>query len=721
MKTRMWSRSALLLLLESVCSAEWDNGFKLGLKKLTDNVHLAHARRSLLWGDLASDVGFCSILEKAVDMSEDFGAAGDCTCEGTLADGFSLSCDFEDVCNELVCGSLNVDFSFDMDGSISVGVCIDFADDEYAKTCFTYEGRNEPTCTATYDDKDCLCSIDEDYCLSLNCSAHLDGAVTDYCQEVKMGDDLADASMLLPKFEVFSAPSDFGDAIGDALDGIGDAFDDMGDLGDIGDSTIGDIFPGFGDKDKNETGDQEGNSFEWGNNIDWDNFDWADFDLDEVDWDEVLNFDDFDACPLVERAVGIGESFGIAGDCACKGDFASGVTIDCTFENECTADDGGICGTVSVSYSFDDLNSATASSCVDVTSDSETRKMCFSYDISMGDKETQNCTASYDDNDCICTIDEQFCISVDCSSSLPDAKTDTCQMLRWEEQWDAETFILRFPVFEEGYEGAKFADVEWGNLDWKNLDWSKFSFKNIDWGNADVKSLDLTSIFEDTDLEDFTVCSVLEKIVGMSDDFGEAGKCVCDGNILDGISIDCNFENVCSDDETDGICGSVDLEFSYDNLATVASNVCVDYSEDEHPETCFSYNIPLGDRSAQECSATYGGEDCICEIDADTLCISVNCSMYEVSAVTNTCQSLTVESSDASAFVLKFAVPEVLATDGTGSENGGDDGTVYNPDDAMIVEDDPNGASGDTGSSSASALHVSTATTLTIAIFYMLA
>jgi hypothetical protein len=716
MNTQM-SRSALLLFLTaSVCSAEWDNGFKYGLRKLGDKAqNLAHARRSLLWGEMASDVDFCSILEKAVDMSQDFGVAGDCTCEGTVGDGFTLGCDFEDVCYELVCGTLGVDFSFDLDGSVSVGVCVDLADDEYAKTCFTYEGWNEPTCTATYDDKDCICSIDEDYCLSLNCSAHLDGAFTDDCQEVKMGDDVADASMLLPKFKIFSASSDPGDAFGDALDGIGDVLDDLGDVGD----SIGDLFPAFGDEDKNETGDQEGNSVEWGN-IDWGNIDWADFDLGTVDWEKVLNLDNFDACPLVERAVGIGENFGIAGDCACKGDFASGVAVDCIFENECTADDGGICGTVSISYSFGDLNSATARPCVDVTSDGETRKVCFSYDISMRDKETQNCTASYADNDCVCTIDEHFCISVDCSSSLPDAKTDTCQMLRWEEEWDAETFILRFPVFKEGYQGAKFADVEWRNIDWKNLDWSKFSFQNIDWGNADVKSLDLTSIFEDTNLEDFTVCSVLENIVGMNDEFGEAGECVCDGNILDGMSVECNFENACSDDEQDEICGSVDLKLSYDNMATVSSNVCVNYSEDEHPETCFSYNIPLGDRSEQECSATYGGENCLCEIDQDTLCINVNCSMYETSAVTNTCQSLSVEYSDASAFVPKFAVPEFFVTNGTGSGNGGD-GKINNSDDVMIVEDDPNGALGGTGSSSASAVRVSFVTTLTIAIFYIFA
>jgi hypothetical protein len=167
-------------------------------------------------------------------------------------------------------------------------------------------------------------------------------------------------------------------------------------------------------------------------------------------------------------------------------------------------------------------------------------------------------------------------------------------MLCWEEEWDVETFILHFPVFKEGYEGAQCADVEWGKIDWKNLDWSKFSFQNIDWGNAEMKSLDdLTSIFEDTILEDFTVCSVLEKIVGISDVFGEAGECVCGGSILDGISVECNFEKVCSDDEQDEICASVDLKLSYDTMATVSSNVCVNYSEDEHPETSFSYNIPL--------------------------------------------------------------------------------------------------------------------------------
>jgi hypothetical protein len=190
------------------------------------------------------------------------------------------------------------------------------------------------------------------------------------------------------------------------------------------------------------------------------------------------------------------------------------------------------------------------------------------------------------------------------------------------------------------------------------------------------------------------------------------------------MSIDCNFEKVCSsDDEKDDICGSVDLKFSYDNLATVSSDVCVDYSGDAHPATCFSYNIPLGDRSAQECSATYGGEDCLCEIDQNTLCINVNCSMYEASAVTDTCQSLTVESSDASAFLPKFAAPEVLDT---GSENvapgeNGGVGKVYNPDDVTILEDDPNGALKGTGSSSASAVGVSSLTILTSAIFYMLA
>jgi hypothetical protein len=55
-------------------------------------------------------------------------------------------------------------------------------------------------CSATYAGNACGCAIDENFCLSLDCSLHLEGAVTEACQELRMD---GEATVFLPRFKMF--------------------------------------------------------------------------------------------------------------------------------------------------------------------------------------------------------------------------------------------------------------------------------------------------------------------------------------------------------------------------------------------------------------------------------------------------------------------------------------------------------------------------------------
>jgi hypothetical protein len=575
------------------------------------------------WGDGAWDdflgnldgeiFDVCPILESAIGMGQSFGLAGDCSCEGDMGTGLSIQCAFEDECVEdsEICGAVSLNFTFgDENGTVSTSTCVD-VENSVKQICYTYgidmTDTLEQTCTATYGGDGCTCKF-QGFCLHVDCGAYLPGAVTSTCQEPEIQQD-EDVTTWIPRFKIFEP------------DYTGLAFEDI------------DV-----------------------NNIDWMNFDWENFDFSTVEWgnrgwEDLFadqNFDNLSICPILESAISLGESFGIAAECTCYGAMTSGMSIACKFD-ECI-DDTEICGSVDVNFSFDDLGSVSAGTCFDLDND-EYRQICFVYEIPMADFSATTCSASYGGEACDCEI-QDFCLSVDCSKYLPGLKMDTCQNIEIKDEEDTTTFVPRFAIFDEAFEGYSFEDIDWQKLDWQNLDWENFSLDQVNWENTDLAATTWKDIFSD-DMSDGLVCPVLRRVIDMSEEFGIAGDCSCDEGTEGGFNINCSFQDQCTDEN---ICGSVDLKFGFDNVGSAKGNVCVDFSEDEHPETCFSYKVPIADRlSPPECAATFGGASCKCEID-ENFCMAVDCSEHDPSAVIETCQVINLEkSNDAAMLVPRFA------------------------------------------------------------------
>jgi hypothetical protein len=217
--------------------------------------------------------------------------------------------------------------------------------------------------------------------------------------------------------------------------------------------------------------------------------------------------------------------------------------------------------------------------------------------------------------------------------------------------------------------------IPWENLDWDNLDFDNFNVSEIEWSNSDWASqtwTDLIGLGGEGETSP-GVCMFLSMAVELTEQLGGLGACACNGK--DGMQIGCNFTNVCAETE-DGLCGSVEMTLNFNSLAAVDANVCIDYAEDIHPETCFSYKLPVaGQNDAPECSATYGDEgSCKCTID-ENMCIVVDCSDFVETAITDTCQFVGLGGQvEAKSLMLDFKAPvvEEAVTDETNGEESVD-------------------------------------------------
>jgi len=274
----------------------------------------------------------------------------------------------------------------------------------------------------------------------------------------------------------------------------------------------------------------------------------------------------------------------------------------------------------------------------------------------------QTCTATYGDNACICDI-ENFCLTIDCSAYLPGAKMDTCQHIQIEDEDGTASFIPSLEIFQEDFEGLTFENIDWEIIDWENLDWNNFNFDNVNWGIVDWVNTQWEEIIG-VDVDESILCPVLEHAISMSREFGTEGSCTCDSNGDGGFDMDCWFAEVCADDT---LCGSVGLAFGFDNIGSVEGNVCATFPQGEHLETCYSYSLPVADQNSMpECSAKYGGEACACEID-ENFCLKIDCSDHEPTAVTESCQVLSMNNPEANSFIPNFSTAGSI-TDDSGSE-----------------------------------------------------
>lgn len=482
-------------------------------------------------------------------------------------------------------------------------------------------------------------------------------------------------------------------------------------LNDQGDPPVPTLFVGNGDGDGSLGGfpvfeDEDGDGMpDWLDDMtgmpDWSNMDWDNFSLENFDWNNVnWNPDEWNGflqsllggtnggslppmefCPILEGAVGIGQSFGLAGGCSCDGTLGNGLSIDCKFE-ECL-EGSLVCGTVGLNVTVEDSTGLVKTTvCMDTALD-QYEEICFSYQFDMTrasgnvfDMEN-SCTASYGNNPCSCTM-EAMCLAIDCSAYLPGAKMDTCQALAFELPEDAVSLMPRFAIFNDSIDGIfNFENIDWLNLDWQNIDWNNFDFGQVDWTNVDWASTPWGSLFNN-DMTQVDVCPILTgRVLGMPNDVLAEG-CSCEGELTSGFNVLCSFEKQCVSPPTGEvaiardassspatICGDVALDLAFDNVGAVTGNLCVDFAEDVHPITCVDYSIPVAadQENLPKCQATYGGDICECTIEQN-LCVKIDCSMYEPTAVMDTCQILAIENQgDTEKLVPRFGIPSPAVED----------------------------------------------------------
>mmetsp|Transcript_28440 Transcript_28440/g.47270 ORF Transcript_28440/g.47270 Transcript_28440/m.47270 type:complete len:542 (-) Transcript_28440:92-1717(-) len=408
----------------------------------------------------------------------------------------------------------------------------------------------------------------------------------------------------------------------------------------------------------------------------------------------------FELCPILETAIGMTQSFGIAAECKCDGDMATEMEISCTFEDCLSAGDVAdavtsasekqgdlVCGTIGMSFTFGgEAGAVTASVCADFPGE-QYKETCFSYEISMasGNSPTQACQASYGGVDCDCSI-ESWCLNVNCSTILPGAAMDTCQYLSMQDGGDLASWLPQFQVFDSDF--VLDADaIPWRSLDWDNLDWNNFNMSAVQWSSPDWLSETWTDLVGGvSDSVSSGVCMLMSKAVQMREELGLKGGCTCDAK--NGLEMTCSFAELCSetlDGNGEPVCASANMTLGFGGTVSAVDNeVCVNYFGETHPETCFSYSIPVADKTAPPtCTAKYGGNECICTMD-ENFCLSVDCSEFEPSAVTDTCQFVNLNGPvEAERFMLAFQAPqeEVVvnnpSTEGeTDVETSGNQGTT---------------------------------------------
>ena len=195
----------------------------------------------------------------------------------------------------------------------------------------------------------------------------------------------------------------------------------------------------------------------------------------------VLNTgSEVDLCSILELALGMSPQFGLRANCNCRGDFQSGLELDCSFPHCAAApttmeswdttirekanddDRDGACGTVQLAFDLDGPNGIIkATACADFTQDAW-EETCFSYEMDMrttmdaaGSSATTSrtsCDASYGGNSCACTIDDNLCLSIDCTPYLEGGTMDTCQILSMINAEDVTNWFPNFDAFLPGFD-----------------------------------------------------------------------------------------------------------------------------------------------------------------------------------------------------------------------------------------------------------------------------
>jgi len=195
--------------------------------------------------------------------------------------------------------------------------------------------------------------------------------------------------------------------------------------------------------------------------IQWNNPDmitrsWTDLIGENIDvGDGVSGIISFGVCKLMSQVVKLTDELVIGGSCTC--DENDGLAMSCEFFDLCidqvvdvdgTGNNNALCGSVSMNLTFKSLAQGDANICIAYSDYPET---CYSYPILVADQSTpRECGATYGEGNCRCTMDENFCMSVDCTDFEPLALTDKCQVVSLNGALQPERLMLEFKVPEQG-------------------------------------------------------------------------------------------------------------------------------------------------------------------------------------------------------------------------------------------------------------------------------
>lgn len=191
-----------------------------------------------------------------------------------------------------------------------------------------------------------------------------------------------------------------------------------------------------------------GSAIDWSSEGAWN--DWFGSLLGGVDGTGV------DVCPILEAAVGMGQAFGIAAQCKCNGNLTTTMAISCDVSDCLPGKEK--CGDVSMNLTFGLAAGEVATSVCAEFPGMDLKETCFSYGIDMtggAGSASQTCEASYNGTACDCSIDD-FCLKLDCSSVLPGAFMDSCQVLSMVNASDIAMFLPDFVMFDPDFVLGRF-------------------------------------------------------------------------------------------------------------------------------------------------------------------------------------------------------------------------------------------------------------------------
>ena len=132
------------------------------------------------------------------------------------------------------------------------------------------------------------------------------------------------------------------------------------------------------------------------------------------------------------------------------------------------------------------------------------------------------------------------------------------------------------------------------------------------------------------------VCHAVQDYLGTASGIGQdvVTSCVCQGDLMDTISMDCNFDHVCDDS---GVCSDIEVNATLSHLfgsdTMMSIETCVDSDDPTLEKLCFGLDFAKPHFfTPDSCTATYGGRDCDCTVNGWQ--IDVNCPDFPPSSYT---------------------------------------------------------------------------------------